>query len=212
MLATPVNVLPFAGDASARHPKGRPLDIDELRAFVAAIHVEQLHRFVLLILGTACRPNTALDLKGNQLDRKAHIIHLNPIGRRQNKKHRPTVKMPSFIYQHFVSLPENHYAVSASPNRIGSVKRSLATAYRRAGVTVTGDARGPVTAYSLRHTAGAWLRAQQVPEWEAQAQMGHKGSYGKTTEIYAPARPDYLSSACAALEQLYQEAFKRKFT
>ena len=45
-------------------------------------------------LGTAARPHAALDLQSGRIDVDRGLVELNPIGRMQTKKHRPTVKLP----------------------------------------------------------------------------------------------------------------------
>jgi integrase len=52
---------------------------------------------LMILIGTACRPEAALELTGEQLDFQDGLIDLNPRGRPQTKKFRPVVKMPTAL-------------------------------------------------------------------------------------------------------------------
>ena len=52
---------------------------------------------LMILIGTACRPEAALELTGAQLDFEDRLIDLNPRGRAQTKKFRPVVKMPEAL-------------------------------------------------------------------------------------------------------------------
>ena len=49
--------------------------------------------FCLVACNTLCRPGANLDLTLSQCDLEHGLVNLNPPGRRQTKKHRPTVPM-----------------------------------------------------------------------------------------------------------------------
>lgn len=178
--------------------KGRPLTATELGTLFDSISNDPLFRFCLLLLGTFCRPEAAYDLRGEQLDFEHRLIALNSPGRRQNKKYRPIIKMPLFIAEHFGGLPNDFYATSWTPNRIGDMKKSFRSAVRHA------ELEGKVTPYSFRHTGGRWLRAQGVQPWEAGSQTGHRMPGASMLERhYAPASPDYLVNAVTAIDALF---------
>ena len=74
-------------------PRERLLSPEEvLRLFDAA---ESDHAFLYLMLafGTAARPEAILELTAAQVDVENRLIRLNPPGRSQNKKRRPTIPM-----------------------------------------------------------------------------------------------------------------------
>ncbi|MCZ7598461.1 MAG: site-specific integrase [Gammaproteobacteria bacterium] len=75
-------------------------------------------------------------------------------------------------------------------NRIQSVKRSFATACRRAGIT---DFR----VHDLRHTCVAWLVTAGIPLAEVRDLLGH--STVKMTERYAHLAPENVRAAVARL-------------
>ena len=76
--------------------------------------------------------------------------------------------------------------------RIKDVKRSFATACRRAGIE---DFR----VYDLRHTYAAWLVTAGVPLPEVRDLLGHKSI--KTTETYAHLAPENLRAAVKVLDR-----------
>lgn len=76
--------------------------------------------------------------------------------------------------------------------RIVSVRRSFATACRRAGIT---DLR----IHDLRHTCAAWLVSSGVPLMEVRDLLGH--STVTMTERYAHLSPDNVRAAVAQLDQ-----------
>jgi integrase len=49
---------------------------------------------LMILIGTACRPEAALELTGEQLDFEDRLIDLNPRGRAQTKKFRPVGRCP----------------------------------------------------------------------------------------------------------------------
>ena len=83
-------------------PKGRPLEMDELRAFYHTAETEHLKRFVLFSVATGARPSSVMDLHSQQIDLDRRLIELNPPGRKQTKKIRPSVKLPAPLMPHVV--------------------------------------------------------------------------------------------------------------
>ena len=75
--------------------------------------------------------------------------------------------------------------------RIAAIKRSFATAARRAGI---GDFR----IHDLRHTCAAWLVSAGVALPEVRDLLGH--STVKMTEKYAHLAPENVRAAVAVLD------------
>jgi integrase len=67
------------------------LKIAELARLLAAAP-DHLRLMLMILIGTSCRPEAALELTGDQLDFDDRLIDLNPRGRAQTKKFRPVVK------------------------------------------------------------------------------------------------------------------------
>ena len=85
-------------------PLGRPLKVPELAALLTAAP-DHLRLMLMILIGTACRPEAALELTGAQLDFEDRLIDLNPRGRAQTKKFRPVVKMPEALATTLRSCP-----------------------------------------------------------------------------------------------------------
>lgn len=183
-------------------PLGRPLEVDELRRLLAATKSPHMRTFILLMIGTAARPDAVMDLTFDRCDFERRLIILNPADREQTKKYRPTVRMPENLVDHLRKLaeqPKCEYVVSYKSAPIVSTKK----AWRLLRTAAELDDR--VQPYSLRHTMARWLRAQSVPAWEVAAQLGHKQKSVSTTEIYAPFDPAYLSNSVVAIDDLLSQ-------
>ena len=67
---------------------------DELARFIDAISREHVFRYVILALNTWARPEAIMELDvAKQVDFEKGLIDLNPPGRRQNRKVRPTIRL-----------------------------------------------------------------------------------------------------------------------
>lgn len=201
-LEAPANIISISVPAHSNKEMGRPLSLDEMVSLFNTIDTDYLMRFCLLLLGTLGRTSAILELHTKQLDHDFRLIKLNPEGRAQTKKYRPTIKMPEFIHQMTCNM-HNCNVVTGSTKQIYSVKKSFATAVKRSGL------EGRVTAYSFRHTMTRWLRSQSVPPWEVAAQLGHRMEQYSTTEIYAPYDPAYLVNCVKAIEGYFEALSKQ---
>ena len=184
---------------TAAPPKGRPLSVAELRALIEHAEHQHLKDFIYLMAATAARPDAIFDLTIAQCDLENRLIHLNPEGREQTKKHRPTVKMPEGIVpliERRIRKNDSDYLVAFKGQKVKSLKKSWGEAREAAGL----DAR--VVPYSLRHTLARWLRSQGVEAFQVSSQMGHRTIGASTTEIYAPYDPAFLSTSVAAIDAL----------
>jgi len=186
----------------AAPPKGRPLEPTEIDTLLALAKSQHLRDFIYLMIATAARPDAILDLTQAQCSVEKRLIQLNPNGREQTKKHRPTVKMP----EHIVPLIERLRQTSKSPHLITYHGKSVASVKKAWRDTRTlAELDMAVNPYSLRHTMARWLRTQSVPAWEVAAQLGHKQSGMSTTEIYASYDPAYLSQSVKAIDTFFDQ-------
>lgn len=153
--------------------------------------------FCLVMLGTACRPDAALDLTYEQIDREAGIVSLNPEGRAQTKKHRPVVRLPRFLREAVLERGEGYVV-----NYRGSQVKSIKTAWRRSRERAELDKS--VNPYSLRHSLARFMRSEGVPMDQVSQQLGHRvGGISSATEVYAPYAPEYQRDALRAIEQYF---------
>ncbi len=132
--------------------------------------------YCLIRLNTGCRGDAALDLQPFQVDTEAGVIRLNPAGRRQTKKRRPTVPLTRTLAAHLKPLKGPYYA-----GWNGARTLSIKTTWRK----VRAAAKLPAwfAPKVLRHTVASELRRRGVPEWDVKGLMGHTG--GGVTEGYA---------------------------
>ena len=190
-----------AQDKKAAPPLGRALEPREISALFEAASYDALRTFIVMLIATGARPIAILELTLERCDVENRLLTLNPQGRVQNKKYRPTLRMPESIVPLLQSLhdryPPDVHVIGESDSPILSVKRSWNTARKKAGLD------DQVRPYSIRHTMARWLRKQGVPAWEVAAQLGHKQQGLGITEIYAPHDPSYLSKSTMAIDSFF---------
>lgn len=198
-----IHPMPNARQAQqSAEPKGRALDVEEVARLLSASDVEHFRAFVLIMLATTGRPDAIRELTLAQCDIDNRLIALNPPGRTQTTKYRPTVRMPESIVPLITFLGKTQgrrYLVGEGDEVVKSLRSAWRGARRRAGL----DDR--VNPYSLRHTMARWLRKEGVPAWEVSAQLGHKRPDLSITEIYAPHDPTYLDNAVRAIDSFFAE-------
>ena len=86
-------------------PRERILTPDEARRLFAAARHDHAWMYLLLAFGTAARPEAILQLTRSQVDCEARLIRLNPCGRAQTKKRRPTIPMCRTLLPYLLDLP-----------------------------------------------------------------------------------------------------------
>ena len=177
-------------------PKGRPLSMDEMRALYHLADTDYLKRFILWMAGTAARPDAIYELHHAQIDLEHDLIQLNPTGRAQTKKYRPTVKLPPTLRKEMGKGP---WLLMYRSKRLQSVKAAWRRVREAAGLDEA------VQPYSIRHTMARHMRASSVPAWEVSAQLGHKQPGFSITEIYAPFDPAYLAHSVKVLDNYLKE-------
>jgi integrase len=177
-------------------PRERLFTPAEARAlFDAAGEPHQL-MYLLLAFGTAARPTAILELTSFQIDCETRLIRLNPPGRRQNKKRRPTLPICNTLLPYLSFLPAGP-VVSYAGRALGGIKSTFDHLTRRAGIT-------GASAYTVRHTVAAEMRKRGVPVWEVAGFLGHSSGY-KTTERYAKYGPDHLAEAVRAIDAYFAD-------
>jgi integrase len=175
-----------------------PADADLARLWAAAMP-ENLRRWILISMGTGCRPAAALDLEPAARIRQAGLLNLLPEGRAQNKKVRPTVREPKVLTAAInrwekagLGLHNGRYCGYASRH---SIRQALDRACALETVNLP-----RLNLYSFRHKVATVLRAAKVPVEQIEYQLGHRSPHSRTTAGYGEWSPDYLSAATDALE------------
>ena len=191
---------PFVIDESDRSDQEEKLRLSQtemirlLRAAEARPHVLM---FCMIGLNTLARPDAILELSPFQVDLDARLISLNPRGRRQTKKYRPTVPITDTLLP-FVQARDVERFVNWYGRPVKSIKRAFAATVKDAGLSED------ITPYCLRHTMATELRRRGVPLWEVQGFLGHRvGS--RVTETYAKFGPDHLMAGVRAIDAYFAD-------
>lgn len=174
---------------------------DQMAEFLNKVNRDHLMLYCLIRIGTGCRDDAARDLGPAQVDLARGVIALNPAGRAQTKKRRPTLKLVPTLAQALREAGEANPYVSLHGKPQGEIRR-VWTATR---------ARAKLPDYFLpkiiRHTMATHLRSSGVPEWEAQGWLGHRA--GGTSERYAKFRPEFMAASAAATEAYFTTLAKQ---
>ncbi|MCB1808482.1 MAG: site-specific integrase [Candidatus Competibacteraceae bacterium] len=155
--------------------------------------------FIRLALNTGMRKGELLSLEWRRVDLHAGLIHLEAEHTKSAK--RRSVPLNQTARQVLISRAS--FKASNCPNTawvfcnkegkpILDVKRSFATACKRAGIT---DFR----VHDLRHTCAAWLVSAGVALPEVRDLLGH--STIQMTEKYAHLAPENVRAAVAVLDR-----------
>lgn len=175
-------------------PEGGKQPIDRQRRERAG-----LLAFLRVSVATMARPDAAHDLSTaparRQWNAEHRVIGLNPVGRRQTRKHRATV-------------PAARQIVATLDAATGPVVPSISvksawTSMARA-LSLPGDGEGGM---KLIRRSVANIVRQRLPAeaWgELEIWLGH-ARFDEVSDLYAPYRPDYLRRALAAVEGLIDE-------
>ena len=225
---------PFVKLPQESDPRARAMTMNEAAWFLRAAREDLPHvrLYVALAFGTAARPSSLLELKTwQQLDFEGKVIDLNPPGRKQNKKHRPSIPMAEFLVPFLIDLSPGYVvqfndkplkSIRSAIERVRArartmIRRHAAAEVRRlwredrdegsralASVKVAADAMLTVSAYTLRHTVATELRGRGVQPWELSGFLGHSTGY-RTTEGYAKNRPEHLRGVIRAVEAYWSD-------
>jgi len=155
---------------------------------------EHIWAYFLIRLCTGCRGDAALDLQAFQIDRRAGLVMLNPAGRRQTKKFRPTVPLLPALGAYLDEAKPAAYVVNWHGRKVASIK----TTWRKLRVAAALPAW--FIPKTVRHTIATWLRQRGVPAWEVSGLLGHHAA--GTTDRYAKFDPKYLGDARRVLEEI----------
>lgn len=180
----------------------RAMDVEEIARLIEGAGTERLIRFIIILIGTGCRPGAALDLSGSQIDLDQGTIQLLVEGEKQTNKYRPVVRLPSFlrgIYHPENLVEQASVAGRNNKTRYDNLRRSWKTARKRAGLDDL------VTPYSIRHSVAKWLRAHSVDAWSVSGQLGHRKKGAEITEVYASSDPGYLEHPLSSIEAMFDE-------
>lgn len=178
---------------------------DELATLLSLDLAEDFRRWLIVSLLTGARPEAVLELSAAQRVKDAGLLDLNPPGRRQNKKFRPTVREPRALtawLDHWEGMSlfsptKEAGKLNTAPYCSYATKEALKSAFERARAKI-GLPR--LTARSIRHKVATVLRKARIPEDEIALQLGHRRQQVRTTAGYGEWDPDYLAGVADALD------------
>lgn len=164
-----------------------------------------LHAFIVASLCTIARPDTVVDIcvapDREQWFPGSATLDLNPFGRAQTNKYRPTIPVMPVLAE-WLSAELAKYQRLDRDQRKGAgflvnyygrsvldVDTSWATMLRNLKLP-SGREWKP---YLLRHSLATILRNRGVAKWDLEGFMGHDA--GSTTEVYAIGRFDTVRRA-----------------
>ncbi|MGH8327494.1 MAG: tyrosine-type recombinase/integrase, partial [Steroidobacteraceae bacterium] len=156
---------------------------------------EHWWRFLILAIGTASREAALRELTWEQVDLRLGRLHLNPEGRRQTKKRRPTVPIAPTLAAELAAWEHD------GPTVITYYGKALATREFFDLLAETAGVDGSPNV--IRHTVRTWLAERDVPDSEADVFMGHREEGSATGRRYKHRRPEYLKRVTEEIEALY---------
>jgi len=185
--------------------------LDQIAAFMNATteDEEPLRRFLIIKLAFATRSEAACEVGPFCLDRDYRLISINPPGRRQTKKHRPTLPVPDPLWP----LLNGQWATTST-----FVIKRKASRPRRPGKPVQMNAEWRAVVEraglppemipnSIRHFMATALRhahlrygCARVPADEREMWLGHRRL--SVHDSYGAFEPDFLGTAKAAVEAI----------
>lgn len=187
-------------DAPEPTPRTWHPDLQGAAAFFDAIEPDEetrLLRFSILMLALASRPEAVKALRGEQIDHRYRLVKLNPDGRRQTKKYRPTLPAPDRLWSSLETWCEADTVVHKDGKPVVVLRKPWAAARTRAGLPAQ------FTPYALRHMIATELRRRRVPKEQREMWMGHRRA--SVNDAYGIFDPDYLADARAAVDDFLGE-------
>jgi hypothetical protein len=175
-----------------------------------------LHRFLMLSVATAARPDAvsefSLEPSRRQWERTHSIIELNPSGRRQTKKYRPSVAAPKQIAK-LLDAVQGPWIPGGAPRSAWRTMRAELgwpdegeagmKLIRRSIARLLRDA-GTVRAWSLE-----WRdKKHRLTKEDVEVQLGHRRVHS-TTDTYAPYEVEYLADVKVVLEGIIDAILHR---
>jgi integrase len=150
----------------------------------------------MIAANTLARPDAVRGLCPFQVDFNSRLIQLNPPGRRQTKKFRPTLPITETLLPWLRVWDGSPYV-----NYRGKPVRDIGNSFARVGAAMGLN----VSPYCIRHTMATELAKASVPEGQIARYLGHVPIGTKrATEFYIHYRPNFLGEAVAAIDAYFE--------
>jgi hypothetical protein len=196
---------------------GELLDYSARGAGRNAAHVGRLlplRRYLIAAVTTLARPDAIFDISvlpaREQWMREAGLLALNPAGRLQTKKHRPTLPVVDLLSQ-WLDATDEWMVCGERPRageddeelppeqfRVSSVRSAWDGARAQLGIK---DGWGPKL---VRHSVATILTNRGVDLVQLEIALGHR-VLRRTTRRYAAFEPNYLDTVAAGIETLVED-------
>ena len=183
-------------------PREYIASLDDIAKFWDAKKPPQLQFFLVLLLATGARPSTILELTRFQCDLERGFIDLNPPGRTQTAKRRPTVPICQ-VAQAWIEAADEGPLVHYQGRAIEYPNQSWRRVRRATGLPEA------FTPGAMRHTIASELRRRGVPPAQIAGFLGHYLPNWRTTERYAKYDPRFMAETVAALDGVFNEIAER---
>lgn len=205
----PAIALPPEGE-----PRERWLTRDEARCLLEACRAPHVRLFILLGLHTLARAGAILELTWDRVDLENGRIDFRRPGRSRRSKGRAVVRIndvlrPALEMARSIAGDGRAGPVIEHAGRpVGSVKRGIAAAARRAGLDparaagvapAKPDGRSRITPHVFRHTGITWLMQAGADPWKVAGMAGHS-SPAMIWRVYGHHHPDYQVREAKLLE------------
>lgn len=189
------NTEPFIWKPDKSRPRLRWLTKSEAARLLNSARSNERARghlplFILIALYTGARSGAILNLRWHQIDLENGYIDFS--SKRDNtikKAARVPIspKLVAHLRLHKRRGTDLGYVIHINQNRILSVKRSFATACKKAKLK-------DVTPHILRHTAASWRVQRGVPLHKVAKLLGHNSTQ-MVEQVYGHMHPEHLKDA-----------------
>lgn len=179
---------------SGSAPRDRYLTRAELEQLLQHVLTPHVRLFIILATTTGARMGAILELQWNQINFKHRTINFNQLGREQNNKRRPEVRLNDTAFQALEEAVRGaltDWVIEWDGKPVKSIKKAVRMAAKRSGI--------PCSPHVFRHTAGVWMAEADVPLQKISQFLGHT-STRVTERTYARYSPSFMKDAAAALE------------
>lgn len=157
---------------------------------------ENLLRYLRASVATMARPDAVMDIHSGrrQWVSAARALNLNPEGRRQTKKHRPTIPVAKQFAPH-LDATDGFYIP------IDSIRKSWSRMAEKLGLPTDGEAGWKLIRRSMATLLRNRMGEAYMPQIERM--LGHRQE--SMSDIYALANPAQLGAALVEIEAIIDE-------
>jgi len=173
------------------------LTIEESSALFNAGGPDHLFSYLMMAFCTWARPEAITEFKMlGQTDYNRNIMHMNQPGRKQTKKFRPSLPIPKTLLP-WLKKCKTNYFVSYKGKQIKSIKKSFASARKRAGLG------SDVIPYTIRHTMATAMFEMDLPTDRIDLYLGHIPKGESKTYIHNSAK--HLQCVADGIDLYFQK-------